>query len=112
MIGKATEELSAGREVTITGLDKRSVQGPVEDINVGARTVSVDGNLEHGVTGTHTAMSNGDMCLASGAKLLATVAGAAIEILGDKISISAGGSTIVIDGSGVSVNGAEIKLNC
>lgn len=27
VIGKTTEELSAGREVTITGLDKRSVQG-------------------------------------------------------------------------------------
>ncbi|QGH65313.1 type VI secretion system tip protein VgrG [Xanthomonas oryzae pv. oryzicola] len=112
VIGKTTEQLSAGREVTITGLDKRSVQGAVEDANVGARTVSVDGSMEQAISGTHTLFSNGDMTLASGSKLVANVGGAAIEILGDKISISAGGSTIVIDGSGVSVNGAEIKLNC
>ncbi len=68
--------------------------------------------MEQAISGTHTLFSNGDMTLASGSKLVATVGGAAIEILGDKISISAGGSTIVIDGSGVSVNGAEIKLNC
>ncbi len=54
VIGKTTEQLSAGREVTITGLDKRSVQGAVEDANVGARTVSVDGSMEQAISGTHT----------------------------------------------------------
>ncbi|AOD15230.1 type VI secretion system tip protein TssI/VgrG [Xanthomonas fragariae] len=112
VIGKVTEQLSAGREVSITGLDKRSVQGAVEDTNVGARTVSVQGDMEQGITGTHTLTANGNMILASGSNLTATVGGAAIEILGEKITISAGGSVIVIDGSGVSVNGSEIKLNC
>ncbi|MEN5206834.1 type VI secretion system tip protein TssI/VgrG [Stenotrophomonas terrae] len=111
--GKVTEQYLAGRETTITGLDKRGVTGAVEDANKGSRTIGVEGAFEQGVTETHSQFSTGEMTLASAAKLIAVVGeSSAIEITAGEIKISAGGSEVVINASGVSVNGSEIKLNC
>lgn len=112
VVGLVTEKFDAGRKTTITGEDKRTVQGKVDDSNVGARVVDVTGNYSQDATGTYSQGSDGDMSLESATKLTAKVGGSTIEITDGAITISAGGSVVVIDGSGVSVNGSEIKLNC
>ena len=112
VVGLVTETFDAGRKTTITGEDKRSVQGKVDDSNVGARVVDVTGNYSQDASGTFTQGSDGDMSLESATKLTAKVGGSSIEITDSAITISAGGSVVVIDASGVSVNGSEIKLNC
>ncbi|MDR1075908.1 MAG: type VI secretion system tip protein VgrG [Xanthomonadaceae bacterium] len=111
--GKVTEEMGAGREVTVIGMDKRGVDGAVEDSNIGARTISVDGALEQGVSGTCAMSSGGDMTIGS-ASMVVIGAGEASGIMIElgKITISSNGSTIVIDGGGVSINGALVKMNC
>ena len=75
-----TETLNAAREVTITGHDKRSVQGKVDDSNVGERVIDVTGNFSQDVTGTHSQGSDGAMSLESAVKLSTKVGGSVIEI--------------------------------
>lgn len=111
--GKVTEEMRAGREVTIVGMDKRGVEGAVEDGNTGARTISVEGTLEQGVSGTCLMSSGGDMTIGSGSMVAIGVGEASsIMVEAGKIIISSGGSTIVVDGGGVSINGSLVKMNC
>ncbi len=107
-----SEIFNNGRETAITGLDKRGVQGPVEDGNVGARTISVEGNLEQNVIGKCAMMSSSDTSISSGVLIgLGVGEASGIMIKPGEITITSGGSTIVIDASGVSINGAVIKLN-
>ncbi|WP_223807167.1 type VI secretion system Vgr family protein [Montanilutibacter psychrotolerans] len=109
---KLTETLQSGRNVNVNNLDKRHVEGVVEDSNVGERTVTVTGNLTHFATGTQVNASKGDMAVVSDSLVAMGVGEASgISITSGEITISSGGSTIVINAAGVTVNGAKINLN-
>jgi type VI secretion system secreted protein VgrG len=83
----------------------------VEDGNTGPRLLSVTGNMQHEVSGTHTVYSGSDQTIASGSKVDLVVGGAGISIDAGEITITAGGSIIKINGGGVSINGSKINLN-
>ncbi|MFC5474356.1 type VI secretion system Vgr family protein [Paraherbaspirillum soli] len=110
--GAVSETMLTGREVTVSGgADKRNVQGAVEDVNVGTRLLSVDGDMNHEVSGTHSVFANTAMGLTSSNIIELGVGGAKLSIKDGEITISANGSVIKIDGGGISINGAKIHLN-
>lgn len=111
--GAVTENLHGGRITGIVGNESKQVQGNVKDVNVGNRKVTVEGELDHAVSATHSSYAGSDMTLASGSKVVLGVGeGSAIVIEGSSITIVSGGSQIKIDSEGVRVNGSKVNLNC
>ncbi|WP_230427555.1 type VI secretion system Vgr family protein [Collimonas humicola] len=109
--GAVNQTMHAGREVTVTGLDKRTVNGEIKDSNMGHRLLSVDGDMQHEVSGSHTVYSGANQKMSSASKVELVVGEAGISIDGGEITIKAGGSIIKVNGGGVSINGSKINLN-